>query len=101
MKTLLDCIKQGGSESLQLKGSRIVREKHTSDDQRGNRNQGRSKNMDRNQFPYRNCDERGSRDISESGRTSEGRTSNAIVQEMVEDRTMVVEIIHRVETENR
>ena len=77
MKTLIDCIKQGDSGSLQLKGSRVVREKNNSEEQSGYRNQIRPRGEGRNTYSGRNRDsparEQPPRDRSGSGRTLESR----------------------------
>ena len=57
MKTLIDCIKQGHSDPLQLKGS-------------GNRNQNRKREQEQERR------ERALRDRSDSGQTSESREHN-------------------------
>ena len=79
MKTLIDCIKQGDSDSLQLKGSRIVRESNDSDEHTGSRNQNRIREQEheRNHSSVRENErharDRALRDRSDSGLTSESR----------------------------
>ena len=74
LKTLIDSIKQGDGASLQLRGSRVVRENGNSSENSGERNQGENEN--RGQRLNRNHDTHVQR------RRDSGPTSNRRDQSM-------------------